>query len=146
MELRKWLILGMALLGGCPAWCSPSTVEVHSNPAACLDVRTSQAAFEILPSGYVRALLKSSGRSVTLDEPASEGGAAVAVNGRTIENFRLDCAHAITGDATGKLGAAGRRIQIRAKGDSFPALQETIIFEVYDDFPTVLLETVDWRN
>jgi alpha-galactosidase len=116
------------------------------NSAGSLNVRTSHAEFEILPSGYVRGLLRRSGESLTLDEPDSRGGSSVTVNGRIIQDFRLDCARARSKDATGRLGAAGKRIEIEARSASFPALEETIVFEVYDDFPDVLLETVTWRN
>ena len=104
----NWLILWLALLGSCSAWCSPSRVEVRSSSAGCLDFRTASAEFEILPSGYVRALLRRSDRGLTLDEPDPRGGVTVLVDGRTIQDFRLDCVHAETGDATGRLGAAGK--------------------------------------
>ena len=58
----------------------------------------------------------------------------------------MDCAHATYRDATGRLGAAGKRIEIRARSANVPLLEETISFEAYDDFPDVLLQTVAWRN
>lgn len=146
MDLRRWLILGIASLGICPAWSSPSVVEIHPNSAGCLDAGTSTASFEILSSGYVRALLKASGRLLTLDEPDSLGGAAVTVDGRAIQDFRFDCAHAKIENATGRLGAAGKRIEMQAQSASFPSLQETLVVEVYDAFPNLLLESVSWQN
>ena len=88
----------------------------------------------------------SSGNPATLDEPGPLGGTALTVDGRVLQNFQLDCAHARTGDASGKLGAAGKRITLTGNSAGAPALEETIAFEAYDDFPSVLLESVAWRN
>jgi hypothetical protein len=117
-------------------------VEVHPNSDGCLSVSTNTAEFEILRSGYVRASLSSSGKRLTLDDPGSQGGTAVTVDERTVQDFQLDCSSAKISEATGRLGAAGERIEITATSRSFPSLEETVAFEVYDDYPDLLLTAV----
>ncbi len=144
--MRPWFISWLALLGACSALCSASAVEVHSNSDGCLNVSTKNTEFDILRSGYVRARLSRSGQWLTLDEPDSRGNATIVANGRSIQDFKLDCVHARIGDATGRLGSTGKRIEIKARSTSAPALEQTIVFEAYDDFPDALLTTLAWRN
>ncbi|MBV8569015.1 MAG: hypothetical protein JO319_00240, partial [Acidobacteriaceae bacterium] len=145
MRFRNWPVFCLILAGTPVVWCSSSAV-VRSGSGSCPEIRTSSADFEISPLGNVRARLLSSGNPATLDEPGPLGGTALTVDGRVLQNFQLDCAHARTGDASGKLGAAGKRITLTGNSAGAPALEETIAFEAYDDFPSVLLESVAFRN
>lgn len=122
--------------------CSVSAVWADG----CLDISTSSAKFEVLPSGYVRAYLQESGRSLTLDDANSRGADGVVVNGHQVDDFQLDCAHARRIEATGRLGKSGKRIEIEGKSSRTPNLEETIAFEIYDDFPNLLVSSVSWRN
>ncbi|MGI9071467.1 MAG: hypothetical protein ACR2JB_09180 [Bryobacteraceae bacterium] len=95
-------------------WSTPS-VTIGSHSGVCVDIGTKSAKFEILPSGYVRAYFREPGRSVTLDDPGSQGSAAVVVNGKQVDDFRLDCAHVRSTEVIGRLGSAAKRVEIRGR-------------------------------
>lgn len=100
----------------------------------------------MLSSGYVGAYLQAAGRSVTLDEPGSEGGASVVVNGKQFNDFHLDCRHSKSTDVIGRLGSGAKRIEVRGRSPKLPNLEETIALEIYDAFPNVVTSSVTWRN
>lgn len=118
-----------------------SSIEITHRANACLIIRTSTSEFTILPSGYVTAQLGK-----TLDDPDTRSAASVSAAGREIQDFRLDCSHPRITGATGRLGAAGKRIEMIARSVSLPGLEEELAFEVYEDFPNVLLTTAAFRN
>lgn len=118
-----------------------SSVEITQQGNACPIIRTATAEFTVLSSGYVNARLGS-----TLDDSGAQRGASVSVNGREIPNFHLDCSHPRITTASGRLGAVGKRIEMTARNATLPSLQEELAFEVYDDFPNVLLTTAAFRN
>jgi alpha-galactosidase len=119
---------------------------IDSHRGVCVDIGTQSARFEILPSSYVRAYLRRSGSSVTLDDPGSQGITSVVVNGKQIDDFHLDCAHVRSTEVIGRLGSVAKRVEVRGRSPKLPNLEETIAFEVYDDFPNVLVSSVAWRN
>ena len=62
-------------------------------------------------------------------------------------HFVLDFDQAKVSEATGKLGR-GKHIEIPAHplGPSGTGIQRTLQIEAYDDFPNVLLSSVDYKN
>jgi hypothetical protein len=122
-------------------WSRPS-VRVEPKPGVCAEISTKSSDFEILPSGYVRAYLRQSGRALTLDDPSSEGIASIVVNGKHIDNFRFDCKHVRSTEIVGRLGAVAARVEIAGTSAKLANLAETVAFEISDDFPNLLVSTV----
>ena len=110
---------------------------------------TGAAEFQILPSGYVQASLVKDGKRLTLDEPASDGLAEseYVVSGGKDIHFALDFSQARVTDAAGKMGT-GKRVEIpgHAAAASGGPLTNTVAFELYDSFPTLLLTSAAYRN
>jgi alpha-galactosidase len=131
--------------GTTPAAATDSNIVVVSgNP---LVIRTLAAEFRVLPSGYIQASLLSNGKSLSLDDPRSDDvGEVLVSNGKEIRDFVLDLAHARAGEASGRLGARGKRIEVSGKSPSHPALEKTVALEFYDDFPNHALTTVSYKN
>jgi alpha-galactosidase len=127
----------------------PSLIRVVLNNGGPVVITTGSAEFDVLPSGYVQAVLIKAGHKLSLDEietgkPADSN--FLIVNGEPI-SFALDFSQTKIGEATGKLGS-GKRVEIPARPlrPSSPALEARLVLEVYDDFPNLALSTVDYEN
>jgi len=130
---------------------SISKIVVTTNPGGPVTIRTSAAEFEILPSGYVQAYLLKEGRRLTLDDPqsaATESANSVVAAGKEIADFTLDLDHVKVSAARGKIGEQGKRVEItgRTKAENGAALEESLVFEAYDDFPGLLVTSAAYRN
>ena len=128
---------------------SSSTISVATAPGSAAVLRTSTAEFRLLPSGYVQASLLRDGKGLTLDDPNTEAGASadsVTSGGRAIRDFVLDLDHAKVADASGRLGAKGKRVEVSGKSQALPSLEKTVAIEVYDDFPNLALSSVSYKN
>jgi alpha-galactosidase len=112
-----------------------------------IHVQTSAAEFVLTASGYLKAGLQSGGQVQTLDEPGSEAGQGVsqAKGKKMAEDFALDLAHAVVAEASGKLGRLGKRIEV-AGNSAETGLEEKLMLEVYDDFPSLALLSASFRN
>jgi len=128
---------------------SHSTIQVETGAKGPVVLTTKEAEFRLLPSGYLQAFLLKDGRKLTLDDPSAGEFAAgdFLVHAGKLVHFSLDFAHVKVAEAAGKMGA-GKRIEIPgvALGSSGAKLQHLLILEVYDDFPNLLLSTVEYRN
>jgi alpha-galactosidase len=128
---------------------SSSTVTVGVQSSGALAVRTAAAEFEISPSGYIRASLIRNGKKVTLDDPptgvASPDGYPV-VDGKPVEDFVLDLAHAKISDHQSPIGSRGKRIEITSSSSSHGDLEKRLIVDAYDDFPTLALALAAYKN
>jgi hypothetical protein len=94
---------------------------VSVNEAGPVIVTSLQAEFDLLPSGYVQALLLKDGRELSLDEPgaaASFFGDILSSAGREIRDFSLDLAHPKVSDVAGRLGPVGKRMEITRHPES----------------------------
>jgi alpha-galactosidase len=125
-----------------------SAIEVETSPEGPVVLTTRAAEFRLLPSGYVQAFLLKDGHKLTLDDPSAGESAAgdfLVHEGKPVY-FSLDFAHVKVTEAAGKMGS-GKRIEIpgEALGPG-TKLQRVLILEVYDDFPNLLLSTVEYRN
>jgi alpha-galactosidase len=145
------------LISGCRSTSPPSASEADSrivvttNPGGPISIRTATAEFQILPSGYVEAFLLKNGKRLTLDQPSgAPAGTAnfITVAGKEIRDFALDLDHVKVVPARGKIGQQGKRIEItgRCEQDDGALIEETLAFEVYNDFPNLLITTASYRN
>ncbi len=124
---------------------APSPVSVLVNPNGPVVIRTTGAEFDILPTGYVQAsLLKEGGQKLSLDDPPANTSADYAIVAGKPTRFTLDFSQTRIVPASGKLGR-GKRVEIPASS-AVSGLQSTLAVEVYDDFPTLALSTVNYKN
>jgi alpha-galactosidase len=126
-----------------------SSVHVAAVPGGPLVVQTPAAQFRLFPTGYLQASLLQNGQALSLDDPPT--GASVSADtllsgGKEIRDFVLDLDHAKIGEASGRLGARGKRIEVSGKSSAVPAIENTVIIEVYDDFPAIALTSTSYRN
>jgi alpha-galactosidase len=127
----------------------PSVIKVDLNPGGPIVVTTTSSVFEIDPTGYVQAYLVRDGKRLTLDEPkpgqANESDYLVQ-DGKEV-HFVLDFDQAKVLESVGKLGR-GKHIEVPAHrlGQGPGNMQRTLTVEAYDDFPNLLLSTVEYKN
>jgi alpha-galactosidase len=121
-----------------------SAILVHQ-AADGIHAQTPAAEFVLFPTGYLKAILASSGKELTLDEPANESGQVITVGHREVRDIQLDVAHAEVTAAQGKLGQLGKQIEVRGTSAS-TGLEETLRVELYDDFPGLALLSAAFRN
>ena len=126
-----------------------SQVTVTVNAGAPVVVKSAEAEFDILPSGYVQAFLLKDGKRLSLDEPeagASSAGDILVSAGSEIRDFVLDFGRVSISDARGRLGSAGKRVEIPGHSPSIKGIEKRLTLEVYDDFPTIALTAAAYRN
>ncbi|MGB2676253.1 MAG: alpha-galactosidase [Candidatus Acidiferrum sp.] len=149
--------IGLAQLAGCEKKPAPSaksetpasavqasSIHVTAAPDA-IDVRTPLAEFVLSPNGYLKGALTTGGTSLTLDEPGSQPGQLVSVAHKQLPDLTLDLAKAKISEAQGKLGTRGKRIEVPGNSPS-TGLQETLVLEVYDDFPELAIVSATFTN
>src|ERR1700679_3999465 len=127
-----------------PAKAPESQVQVSATANAVL-VDTPAAEFAIAPNGYVAASLLSAGRKLSLDDAASDSGIQVTTAGKDLPPAIFDVAHPQISGAHGRLGTKGKRIELTGKNTAAD-LEETLVVEVYDEYPSVALVSVSVRN
>jgi alpha-galactosidase len=126
-----------------------SKVQVVENREGPVLLRTSAAEFEILQSGYIRACLLRGGERVSLDDVETAPSAAepeVIIGGKTIRSSDFVPDRVRVGEARGKSGTRGKRIEMVAQTRLAPRVERTLILEVYDDFPSALEVESCYRN
>jgi alpha-galactosidase len=120
--------------------------QVHVTATAnSVVVDTPAAEFAIAPNGYVAASLLSGGRKLSLDDAAGSSGVAVVAAAKELPDVIFDVAHPQISAPHGRLGAKGKHIELTGK-NSAADLDETLVVEVYDEFPSVALVSVSVRN
>ena len=160
---RTCTLLAVCLLVMCTQSCSrpqppapakeapskPSDIRVEVKPGGPIAITTSQATFEVDPSGYMQGFLLGNGQRWTLDDPqkGKPSESDYLASGTTEIHFVLDFDRANVLEAMGKLGR-GKRITIPAHvlGDPTSAIQRVLTLEAYDDFPNLLFSTVEYKN
>ena len=135
--------------GAKPGATQPSTIKVEVSAGGPVVLTTRTAEFQVRPDGYVQAFLLKDGQKLSLDEPrvgASSDSGYVVAGGKEI-HFTLDFQQARVLEAVGKMGV-GKRVEIPAGplGPAGTGLQRTLALEVYDNFPNILLTTVEYKN
>ncbi len=149
------LALGFALpQPGCnrtraqPDKAADSRIAVDVNSSAIV-LRTSTAQFQLSGNGYLQAALLGDGKALSLDDPQSDPDASSDIlvsGGKPVSDFRLDFRNARVTAASGRLGPAGKRVEISGTSQSTPGLHKTIALEVYDDLPNVALSSTSYKN
>jgi alpha-galactosidase len=125
-----------------------SQITFATTAGGPLVIKTSAAEFRVLPTGYLQASLVRDGASLTLDDPQEPGATAdtVVMGGMEVRDFILDLEHTKVTDASGRLGAQGKRVEISGKSVSSPAIEKTLMIEVYDKFPGLALVSTSYKN
>jgi alpha-galactosidase len=126
-----------------------SVIDVTASPAGPLIIATPRAEFMVFATGYVQAGLSRNGQALSLDDtnvPTGEGTDRLVSAGKEIHDFVFDLGKARITEASGRLGALGKRIEIPGRSSSLQTLESTIAIEVYDDFPTLALMSTSYRN
>src|SRR5579863_2728531 len=121
-----------------------SRVQVTTTPDAVL-LDPPAAEFAIAPNGYVAASLVSGGRKLSLDDAAGGSGVALAAAAKELPAAVFDVARPQIAAPHGRLGTRGKRIELTGK-NSAADLEETLVVEVYDEFPSVALVSLSIRN
>ncbi|MFZ0737876.1 MAG: alpha-galactosidase [Candidatus Acidiferrales bacterium] len=106
---------------------------------------TPSAEFVIAPSGYVAARLLTDHGKLSLDDAGNDSGIQVAAAGKHLPDAIFDVAHPQILEPRGRLGTRGKRIEVTGK-NSAGDLEESLVVEVYDDFPNVALLSASIRN
>ena len=127
----------------------PSDIRVEVSGGGPVVITTSAAEFQVLPSGFVEAMLVKNGQRLTLDEPnvGSTGGSdSVIIGGKELD-FVPDFSQARIVASGGKLGR-GKRVEIpsRPLAPLGVALERTLVIEAYDDFPRLALVSATYKN
>ena len=126
-----------------------SAISVTTRPGEPIVIRTSTAEFQLTAAGYLQARLLRDGQELTLDDPQPEAGSSadyVVSGGKEIRDFVLELDHVRITDASGRLGASGRRIEVTGKSQSIPSLETTVAIEVYDSLPNLALASTSYKN
>ena len=131
-----------------PDLTQPSAINVNVSAGGPVMLTTSTAEFQLTPDGYMHASLLKDGKKLSLDEPhvgTPSDSDIVSVAGKDV-HFALDFQQAQVREATGKMGA-GKRVEIPARQLGLGTdLQRVLALEVYDQFPNILLSTVEYKN
>jgi alpha-galactosidase len=123
-----------------------STIQVTASRDNLL-ISTATASFQISAKGYIAAKLSTNGQAATLDDASSATTSDEFIsNKQTIADFIFDTEHARITDASGRLGALGRKIELSGKSQSLPSLEKHLVIEVYDNFPNLLLSSTSYKN
>jgi len=129
-----------------PTLAPTSSIKVDVKSAGPLTVTTSAAQYQILPSGYIQAFLLKDGKRLTLDDPADSANSGKSLpNLGTSQQANLDLAQAKITEASGKMGR-GTHIEIPTQNPARSSMQRVLQVDAYDDFPTILLTSVQYKN
>lgn len=121
-----------------------STVQFNMASDGVL-LSTSKAEFRLAPNGYLQAALRTKSGTLTLDEPSGVPGIVVDAGKGASGSATFDVAHATVREATGKLGALGKQVEVLGK-IAGSDIEEQLTLELYDDFPGVVLLSARVRN
>jgi len=126
-----------------------SAITVTVTPVGAMVIKTSAAEFRLGRAGYLEADLVRSGQTLTMDDVQADpnaGADAVVSGGKAISDFVLDFANVRVSNASGRLGARGKRIEISGQSPSLPSLEKNLTVEIYDDLPNLALTSTTYRN
>ena len=121
-----------------------SSIAVESQ-ADGIHLKTTQAEFVLTSNGNLLAAQKAANTIVTVDEPSAAPGVAVKTGDKAIDDFVRDLSHAEIREAQGKLGKTGKHIEVKGHSAS-TGLDEVLIVEVYDEFPSMALLSTSYKN
>jgi alpha-galactosidase len=119
-----------------------SSIQVRSS-ANGIEIASKSAVFVLLPNGNLQASRLDSSRRVTLDESASP--LEITIGKKHVADFSRDFAHVSIQNSSGKLGNLGKRVEVRGHSAS-TGIDETLVVEAYDDFPSLALLSATYKN
>ncbi len=152
-----WLLVAVAGLllfaDGCgkqSAVSAPATKSQESQvrvtaTASVLLVDTPAAEFTIAPNGYVAANLVTGDQKLSLDDAGGDSGVQVTAAAKELPAAVFDLAHPQISEPRGRLGTNGKRIEVTGE-NSAAGLEESLVVEVYYDFPKIALVSLSIRN
>lgn len=151
--LRATAVLLVAVLSGCEKTAqspaqnkTPSKIDVAKYDDGSVIIKTPAAQFELSPHTYLRASLIGNGATQTLDDPNSDqSGSTITVDSKLVDDFIIDPGTIAIADAEGKLGSAGKRVNVTANSAA-SGLEEKLSIEVSDDFPTLAIWSAAFQN
>src|SRR5581483_1550316 len=123
-----------------PLPASSVTVQAGENE---IRVVTKAAEFRLGRSGDLQGALREGNTTRTFEEKGP--GIRVRTEAGEVADFARALAHAQVAEASGKLGAAGKRVSVRGQSPS-TGLEEVLTIEVYDDFPSLALVSASYQN
>ena len=143
-------LLGLAVVLACthntPESKREAASQIQITSSGPLVMRTPVAEFRFTPNGSLQASLLRGSETITLDDLQSASSSSVTISEKEVSDFFFDVEHAKVSPASGRLGSPGKQIEISGKSASSPDLQSTAFLEIYDDFPSVLLSSVSFKN
>jgi alpha-galactosidase len=138
----------LALCGGCKTHGkkpeSASSIVVESQPDG-IHLKTTQSEFLLTPNGNLLTHLKNGTQWLTLDEAEPNSGVLITSGKQLVHDFVRELGSAQIQPANGKLGALGKRVDVKGHSAS-TGLDELLTVEVYDDFPSLALLSASYRN
>ena len=143
MPSRVSICAGVVALWLSIPFAAPAA-SVTVAPAGPILIRSATAEFQIGPNGYCSAFLLKHGARLTLDDPAKEDSAdGLQIDHLPVAHFAIDFARVEVSEA----GAGGKRLSVPARAEAGGSvIERTTIFEIYDEFPGMLLSRVTYRN
>ena len=149
LRIATFVLLPFAMVTGCrkssetaaPAPAGSSVVVRIENDG--VHITTKTAGFLLTSTGALLGRLDGGKGSASLSEPVN--GIEIIVAKGAVSDVVRDIAHAQVQDAAGKLGATGKRVEIKGRSASTD-LEETLVLEVYDDFPSLALLSASYKN
>ncbi|MFZ0635082.1 MAG: glycoside hydrolase family 36 protein [Candidatus Acidiferrales bacterium] len=151
---RLIIVCGLILFAiGCGKQSAPSAPATE-NPGSQIQISaaadgarvdTPSAEFVIAPNGYVAARLLTDHGKLSLDDAGNDSGIQVTAAGKHLPDAIFDVAHPQISEPRGRLGTRGKRIEVTSE-NSVGDLRESLVVEVYDDFPNIALVSASIRN
>jgi alpha-galactosidase len=127
---------------------SPITINLNGG-AGPIVIRTPTTQFRLNANGYLQAALLRDGKEISMDDAQADPSASsdVLVSGdKQIADFRLDFSKVRVTAASGRLGSAGKRVEVSGNSQSNPGLEKTLAIEVYDALPNIALSSTTYKN
>ena len=140
--------LGVLIASSCSRHAPSEPVRVTvSILRSGVIITTPAARFELSDSGYLKASLLHPGGTLSLDAAApGRSSDFVVIDGKDVDDFRLDFTGAKVTDGAGRLGTQGKTVEVAGRSASYPSLQKTLTIEVASQFPRLAFTTVAYKN
>src|SRR5262249_41096750 len=108
-----------------------------------VQLTSRSAEFALAGTGSLKGSLLHGNSKSTLEETGP--GTQVTAGKKVVTDFVRDGAHAEIRNAEGKLGRAGKRVEVKGRSAS-TGLEETLVLEMYEDFPSMALLSAIYKN
>jgi alpha-galactosidase len=108
-------------------------------------LRTSAAEFDLTKSGLLTGKLLSGKGSESLEAASPSTSQSISSGKKEIPGVMLDLSKARITPTSGKLGTIGKHLEIPGTVPQTD-LTETLNLDIYDEFPNLVLASVDLKN